>query len=126
MIHPLIRLMATQPQLLAEHLAAYAALIGTEVRQVKARLVLRLLLTGLALCLVGVASVLAGVAVMLWAITPQLSIGGQWALVLAPTIPLAVAVVAALYARRSVDSAFESVQTQLDADARMLTEAGAV
>jgi uncharacterized membrane protein YqjE len=126
MIHPLIRLMATQPQLLAEHLGAYAALIGSEMQQVKTKLVLRLVLIGLALCLVGVATVLAGVSLMLWAVTPTLTDGGRWALVLVPALPAVAAVAAGLYARTPVtESSFEAVQAQIEADARMLTEVGA-
>ena len=64
MIHPLFRLLATQPQLLAEHLAGYAALVGIETQQLKNRLLKQLVLAGLAVCLLGVATALAGVAVM--------------------------------------------------------------
>ena len=126
MIHPLIRLMVTQPELLAEHLGAYAALVGSEVQDVKARLLKRVLLVAVALCCFGVAVVLTGVSLMLWAVTPVLTTGGIWALILVPGLPAAGAVAAALTARQPVvDTAFTTLQAQLDADARMLADAGA-
>ncbi len=126
MIHPLIRLMATRPQLLADHVSAYAALIGSEVQQVKSKLIVRLVLLGIALCFFGVSVVLTGVSLMLWAITPELTTGGKWALVLVPGLPALGAVISGLYARRPIaDTAFSTIQAQLDADARLLTEAGA-
>lgn len=126
MIHPLIRLMVSQPELLAEHLSAYAALVGSEVQDVKARLLKRLLLGAVALCCLGVAVVLTGVSLMLWAVTPVLTTGGIWALILVPGLPAAGAVAAGMLARQPVvDTAFTTLQAQLDADARMLADAGA-
>jgi uncharacterized membrane protein YqjE len=126
MIHPLIRLLATQPQLVAEHMGAYAALLGSEVRQVKDRLLLRILLTGLALVLVMVAATLVGVSLMLWFTLPDLDTGARWALVLVPAMPVIGAVASMLVARRPItDESFQAVQVQLEADARMLSEAGA-
>lgn len=126
MIHPLIRLLATQPQLIAEHLGAYASLIGAETQTVKNRVVKQLMLAGLALCLVGVAVVLSGVSVMLWAVSPSLPPGAGWVLVAAPLLPALCAGVAVWFARRPVTGeAFAIVQLQLEADARMLREIGA-
>jgi len=126
MIHPLIKLVATRPELVADHLGAYAALIGSEAKQVQSRWTVRLLLTGLALCCVGVAAVLAGVALMLWAVMPSLPAENTWALWVAPAIPAVVALVAGLVARRSpAEPAFAAVQQQFEADARMLGEVGA-
>jgi len=42
MIHPLLRLIATEPQLLGDHVEAYADLVGDEVRKTGAAWSLRL------------------------------------------------------------------------------------
>lgn len=126
MIHPLIKLVATRPELVADHLSAYAALIGSEAKAAQSRWTVRLLLTALALCCVGVTAVLAGVALMLWAVTPSLQADTVWALWAAPAVPAVVAVVAGVIARRpSTEPAFAAVQQQFEADARMLGEVGA-
>ena len=41
MIHPLLRLAATQPHLLGDHVEAYAALVGEEVSKVSTSLMMR-------------------------------------------------------------------------------------
>src|SRR6218665_3434838 len=97
MIHPLLRLIATQPELLADHVSAYASLIGSEARQVQQRVTLRVMLVALALCCIGVAAVLAGVALMLWAVIPPTDISARWALSAAPVVS---AVVVCVDARR--------------------------
>jgi cytochrome bd-type quinol oxidase subunit 2 len=125
MIHPLIKLVATRPELVADHLSAYAALIGSEAREAQSRWTVRLLLVALALCCVGVTAVLAGVALMLWAVTPSLQSDTVWALWAAPALPAVVAVVAGMIARRpATEPAFAAVQQQFEADARMLGEVG--
>jgi len=124
MIHPIVRLIATEPQLVAEHVGAYAELIGDEAQQVQQRWKFKILFSVLALFLVFVAVVLAGVAVMLWAITPGLSAASQWALGLAPAIPAVAALAMGLAARRpSAERAFASIKAQVASDLRMLSEA---
>lgn len=123
MIHPLVRLIATEPQLLAEHVGAYASLINEEAHHVQRRWVARILLSALALCCVGIAAVLTGVALMLWAVTPGLSSEAQWALGAAPAVPAVVALIAGLVARRpAAEKAFASIREQVAADLRMLSD----
>ena len=124
MIHPLVRLLATEPHLASEHVGAYAALIEAEVGQVRRRWLLRVGLSLLALCCLGVAVMLTGVALMLWAVTPSLSEQGQWALCAAPAVPAVVAIVAGLVARRpAAERAFASIQAQIRADLDMIRDA---
>jgi len=124
MIHPLVRLLATEPHLAAEHVSAYAALIQAEAGQVRRRWLLRTALGLLALACLGVAIVLTGIALMLWAITPALSEQGQWALCAAPAVPAVVAIVAGLIARRpAAERAFASIQAQIRADLDMIRDA---
>lgn len=124
MIHPLVRLLATEPHLAAEHVGAYAALIECEAKQVQRRWTWKLALSLLALCCLGVATVLTGVALMLWAITPALSSEAQWALGAAPAVPAIVAIVCGLVARRpAAERAFASIQAQIQADLQMIHDA---
>ena len=121
MIHPLLRLIATQPELLADHVGAYASLIGHEARQMQQRLVWRGILFAVSLAALGVAVVLAGVSVMLWSITPSEQLQLSWVLWATPLVPAVVAVVSLLMARRPLAStSWANLQAQLDADARML------
>jgi len=125
MLHPLLHLVATQPQLLAEHAEAYAELIAAQVGTASVALKRRAMLGAVALCCLGVAAVLAGVALMLWAVIPPADIHATWALIVGPLLP-AVASAACLAAARSDGEAggFSALREQLRADIGMLREAG--
>jgi len=126
MIHPLLHLIATKPQLLADHAEAYADLLGEEFGSASALWKRRALLGAVALCCVGVSAVLAGVALMLWAVIPPADIQAPWALVAAPLLPAALAVGCLLAARTEADTdVFSNVRRQVKADAAMLREASA-
>ena len=125
MIHPLLRLVATQPQLLADHAEAYAGLVAEELGKTGAALKQRLLLATVALSLTAVAVVLAGVALMLWAVLPATAIQAPWALVVAPVVPALVALGCGLAARQEQASAFADLKQQVAADLVMLREVSA-
>lgn len=126
MIHPLLRLIVTEPQLLGDHVEAYADLVGDEVKKMGSAWALRIGLYALALCLLGVGLVFVGVALMLWASVPQGSIAMPWLLVAVPVVTLAAAAACALVARgKRIDSAFDNVKQQLNADMAMLREVSA-
>lgn len=125
MIHPLLRLVATQPQLLAEHAEAYAGLVGDEVARVSAALKRRLALKLVALCLGAVALVLGGVAVMFWAVLPPASVAVPWALVAAPGVPALVALACLMAARAPAADGFAGLKAQLAADMAMLRKVSA-
>ena len=125
MIHPLLRLVATQPQLLADHAEAYAGLVGDEIGRSAASLKHRVLLNAVALCLVGVAAVLAGVALMLWAVIPPASMQAPWALIAAPAVPAVIAVICGLVGLRKPGEAFAELKQQVAADLVMLREMSA-
>lgn len=120
MIHPLLRLVATQPQLLAEHAEAYAGLIGDEVGRVTSGWKRRIALKAVALCLAGVALVLGGVAVMLWAAVPPATAQAPWALFAAPALPALVALLCLLGAREPASDGLAALRAQLAADVAML------
>lgn len=123
MIHPLLHLVATQPQLLANHAEAYADLLGDDLGAAVAQWKRRAALKALGLCMVGVSAVLGGVALMLWAVIPPENIQAPWALVLAPGVTLAVALGCWVTGRSSVTTgAFDGVRRQMKADVAMLRE----
>ncbi len=126
MLHPMFRLLATQPGLLADHAEAYAELFGTEFASACERWKRQALLRAVALCSLGVAAVLAGVALMLWAVTPAAQLHAAWLLVLVPLLPALLAWWCLQAAADSAaDEAFGQLRRQLRADASMLREAAA-
>ena len=126
MIHPLLRLIATEPQILGDHVEAYAELLGDEVKKTGSAWATRLRLYLAALCLLGVGLVFAGVALMLWAALPPAGFQAPWVLVAVPLVTLIGALGCAIAAARSpIESAFDNVKKQLNADMAMLREVSA-
>ncbi|MGZ5129627.1 MAG: hypothetical protein ACXWCV_01905 [Caldimonas sp.] len=126
MIHPLLRLIATEPHLLGDHVEAYAELVGDEVKKAGSAWGLRVGLYLTALCLIAVGLVLAGVAVMLWAALPVAGIHTPWLLIAVPAVALLGAVICIVVARmKPVENAFDNVKEQLSADMAMLREVSA-
>jgi hypothetical protein len=126
MFYTLLRLFVNQPDLLAEHAAAYAELVSTEIGTVSAVWKRRLILNAVALACFAVAVVLAGVALMLWAVVPVEHIRAPWALIVVPLLPLAGASWCLFQAQsRGEGSAFDNVRLQLKADLVMLRKASA-
>lgn len=124
MIHPVFRLAASQPLLLAEHAAAYAGLVSEELGArsdvLKKRLALQL--AGLAGLLV--AAVLAGVALMLWASLPDASFRAPWLLVVVPALPGAWGAWSLWRAQeRESSEPFAKLRSQLAQDAALLRAA---
>ncbi len=121
MIHPVFRLAASQPLLLAEHAAAYAELVSEALSAHSAYLKRRLAyqLVGFA-CLL-VAAVLVGVALLLWASWPLVDIRAPWLYLLTPAVPAAAGLWALWMAReREPRQPFASVRLQLTEDAALL------
>ena len=125
MIHPLLRLIATQPQLLADHAESYAGLVGEELGKTTLVWKKRVLLNAVALCLVGVACVLGGVALMLWAVMPAANIHAPWALIAAPAVPALVALWCAYEGQRESGDTFKDLKQQIAADLVMLRDVSA-
>lgn len=123
MIHPLLALAATQPQLLIDHAEAYAELASAELALASTGLRQRVVWAVGCLACVVIALALAGVALMLWAVSPPADIRAPWALLVAPLLPLLLAIGCGLAARPSADRAFHLLRQQMHADMRMLREA---
>jgi uncharacterized membrane protein YqjE len=124
MTHSLLQLLATRPQLLADHAAAYADLAEAEIDVASAAWRRFALLRACSLCAAGTAAVLAGVALMLWAVTPDIRAPALWVLWVTPVLP-ALAAAVCLSAMRQVQQApaFGGLRKQLRADLLMLREA---
>jgi uncharacterized membrane protein YqjE len=94
MIHPVFRLAAAQPMLLAAHVGAYAGLVSEELHTSAAAVQRRLLWQlGGALCL-AVAAVLAGVALLLWVSIATSAAPAAWLFVVTPLLPAAMGLAA--------------------------------
>lgn len=119
-LHPLLRLVVDEPQVLAEHLAAYAGLLveeGGQAIERSQRRYGRQALGGIAII---VGATLCGVALMLWAALPAATMPQPWLLLAVPALPLAVAA-GLLVPRRGPDEpiAFERVRRQVAVDAEL-------
>ena len=126
MIHPLLRLAATEPHLIGDHVEAYAALVGEEVSKVSTSLILRIALYGAALFMVAVGLVLVGVALLLCAAIPASDYPAPWAMFVVPLVPFLIAVGCIFFARsRPSEKPFDIIKQQLNADMAMLREVSA-
>ena len=121
MIHPLFRLIVSDPQLLADHVEAYSELVAEEVGAVTTQWKKRAALHVLSLACLFVGIVMAGVAVMLWAVIPIDNMNSPWALLAAPCVPLVLGVWSHFSAKAPVaEHGFKAIREQLAADAAML------
>lgn len=126
MIHPLLRLAATQPQLLGDHVEAYAALVGEEVSKVSTALITRIALYGVAMCMLLVGLVLVGVALLFCAAVPSIDYPAPWAMFVVPLAPFVIAAGCVVFARaKPAEKAFDTLKKQLNADMAMLREVSA-
>jgi hypothetical protein len=122
-MHPLVRLAASRPQMLAEHAAAYVELFAEEATTVATHVKRQVSLQLIGVGLLAVGVILGGVAVMLWASFPTLN--SPWALALTPCVPILAGAVALRSASsKSARNPFAPLQRQLAADAAMLKHAG--
>ncbi len=123
MIYPLLRLIATRPQLLLDHCEAYADLVVAETTLATSHWTQKAVLTLAAAFSLVVAVILTGVALMLWAITPVIT--GTITLVLtgAPLVPWILAIGCVIAARtRGPGGNMQVLRQQLSADMALLRE----
>lgn len=125
MIHPFLRVVATQPQLLVDHAEAYAGLVGEELGKSAARLKRRILLLVLAAFFAAAAILFAGIALMLWAVSAPAQIHASWLLIATPAVPALIAVVCAITGRSSDGPAFAQLKQQLASDLALMREVSA-
>jgi DNA-binding transcriptional LysR family regulator len=121
MLHPVFRLAASQPQLLAEHAAGYAGLLAEEVASSGAHIKRRITLQIIGLLSLMVALILGGVAVLLWASLPPASLQQPWLLWFTPLVPAALGMLAMVVAQnRAAPPAFATLREQFAQDASLL------
>lgn len=121
MIHPVFRLAASQPLLLAEHAAAYADLVSEELSASSAQLKRTLVYQVAGVACLLVAAVLVGVAVLLWASWPMVEIRAPWLYALTPALPMGLGLVLLWMAQnRENRKPFASLRLQLAEDAALL------
>ena len=122
-MHPLLHLLMTRPELLAEHAQAYAELAGNEISDLSLAGRRRVLWSAAALCCATAALVLAGVALMLAMALPQTGNAPLWTLLLAPCLPLLGALACVLRLRvHQRASPFAELREQLRTDLQLLKE----
>lgn len=125
-MHPLLNLIATRPQLLAEHAQAYAELVAAELPHSASAWKRQALLNALALLGLLAALLLAGVALMLWAALTPLPASAPWLLVAVPLLPAVGAIGCLIAARARVErNVLAELQQQFSADLAMLREVAA-
>jgi uncharacterized membrane protein YqjE len=121
MLHPVFRLAAAQPQLLAEHAAAYAELLAEEIALSGTHFKQRIALQMVGMVCLAIALILGGVALVVWAALPEQSLRLPWVLIATPFTP---AVLGGLVLWRanslSAPPAFTALRAQLAADAELL------
>lgn len=121
MLHPIYSTVLGHPELVADHLANYMALVREEAGEVTRRLVARIIAGVLAAISAMMALGLIGIAVMLGVLHGTF----HWVLVAVPAVAVLVAVVAGYFASRpSTADGFDDIRAQLDADVRALHLAG--
>lgn len=121
MIHPLLKTLASEPDLLVEHAGAYLELAGAEAEVWGQRMQRRALLVVTVAVATLVGFLLAGVALLLWAVTPPAAVQLPWLLWLVPAVPLLLAAVGAWQLRRQAPlPAFELLRAQLRLDRELL------
>lgn len=124
MRHPLILLLATRPELLAEHARAYAELLALAMAQTGRTWRRRALLSAGVVCGLGLGTLLAGVSLLLWANSNGAPPQAPWLMWLVPGVPLATALVCAeeLW-RLGRTSALDPVRAQVQADLALWRQA---
>ncbi len=123
MIYPLLRLIATRPQLLLDHCEAYADLVVAETTLATSHWTQKAVLTMAAAFSLVVAVTLTGVAVMIWAVTPVITGPITLALTGAPLVPWILALACVIAARtRGPGGNMQVLRQQLSADMALLRE----
>ena len=122
MIHPLLRLLVSEPRMLAEHAEAYAELVSEEAGAVAQRMKRNMILHAVSALAFFLALILACMGLMLWAALPVAEMRSAWGVIAVPTVALLIGVAAHVAARSRAgeERGIKVIREQLAADAAML------
>jgi uncharacterized membrane protein YeaQ/YmgE (transglycosylase-associated protein family) len=121
MLHPIYSTVLGHPELIADHVANYGALVRQETHEATRGLVARMVAGVLAAVSAMLALGLIGVAVMLGTLHGSF----HWVLAAVPGIAVVIALVSAYVAARPKEfHPFADLRAQVDADVRALHLAG--
>jgi len=122
MLHPIFSTVLGHPELIADHVANYAALVRQESAEAGRGLVARLVAGVLAVATAVLALGLIGVAVLLGVLHGSF----HWVLVAVPAVAVVIAAICTWIATRpSPNYGFDDLRAQLAADLDALHAAGA-
>ncbi len=123
MLHPLVKLLATHPELLATHLGAYADLAGIEAAEAASQLQRKAVLTLLLGTSAALGLGLTALAVMMAAVVPVAQMPYPWLLVGVPTVAWLAALGCGWRLRHVASiTAFGALREQIGLDAQMLRQ----
>lgn len=126
MIHPLVRLLVSRPQLLLEHLGGYADLAAAQMQLTLGTLRARAALVGCFAGLLLLALLLGGAALLLVGAIPVAQMPMPWLLWLLPLLPLLGALVClVLLKQRPLVVSLDAFREQAALDAAMFRDVGA-
>ena len=121
MLHPIYTTVLGHPELVADHLANYMALVREEAGEAGRRFVSRIVAGVMAVISAMMALGLVGIAVMLGVMHGRL----HWVLVAVPGVAVVVALIGAYIASRPANfEGFEDIRAQMEADVRALHISG--
>jgi len=121
MLHPIYSTVLGHPELIADHIANYGALVRQETHEASRGLVARIVAGVLAAVSAMLALGLIGVAVMLGMLHGSF----HWVLAVVPGVAILIALVSAYVASRPQEfHAFADLREQINADVRALHIAG--
>lgn len=121
MLHPIYSTVLGHPELIADHLSNYAALLREEAEEAGRGVLTRLIAGVLAVVSTMLALGLIGIAVMLGVLHGSF----QWVLVIVPGIAVLMAAICTFIAMRpAAFHGFDDLRAQVDADVRALHIAG--
>ena len=117
MLHPLFSTLVQRPDLLVDHVSAYAALFNQEAKASGSQLLMRGLTWALAAVCGSIFLLFTGIALMLGFLQNQF----HWILVAVPGAALILTMIAVLKAKKpSPTEHFPELKAQLDSDASAL------
>lgn len=123
-LHPVLKLLTAEPQLVLDHVGGYADWLSSELGQASLQWRLRLILGAVALASVCAAVVLSGVAVMLAVMLPYPDAAARWVLVFTPLFPLLLAVACVFtLQRKPCGGIVDQLKSQIKEDILMFQEA---